>query len=346
MNNLDLESTLQSFVSITSNRDRDEAERAAISAFYKVGNLCHLTSYKLDHTAGDLRVVGDLWCGNENSKWPILINSKTEPFDKISQLCYLKTHACLCTVEGDFHNFWIPVSLNGSLVCCFKLCKNTTFSTELQSILLSLASVYANYLAVLDYSERDSLTGLLNRKTFDKHFSKLVFVETNDSGTSPESVLEKRSGNLVPEQWLAVVDIDRFKTINDRFGHVYGDEVLILVAEFMRASLRPDDVIFRFGGEEFVVLLRGTSKHDAQIVFERLRQAVEKHNFPQVNRVTVSIGFVNVLKSATPVVALGQADQALYFAKDNGRNQVCFYEQLVREGRLKEKTSDNEAEFF
>ena len=135
--------------------------------------------------------------------------------------------------------------------------------------------------------------------------------------------------------------MDHFKLVNDRFGHLYGDEVLILIANILRSSFRSHDRIFRFGGEEFVVLLRSTTLSMAHKVFNRFRLAVQEYNFPQVGRVTVSLGFVSTAKGS-PVEILGQADQALYYAKEHGRNQVCFYDDLVASGQLATKMMAND----
>ena len=142
-----------------------------------------------------------------------------------------------------------------------------------------------------------------------------------------------------------MIDIDHFKQVNDRFGHLYGDEVLILIANILRSSFRSHDRIFRFGGEEFVVLLRATSLATAHKVFNRFRLAVQEYPFPQVGQVTVSLGFVSTSRGA-PVEILGQADQALYYAKENGRNQVCFYDELIASGQLKTKVANDDVELF
>ena len=147
------------------------------------------------------------------------------------------------------------------------------------------------------------------------------------------------------QNWLAVVDIDHFKQVNDRFGHLYGDEVLILVANILRSSFRSHDRIFRFGGEEFVVLLRNTTLSKAHKVFNRFREAVQEYHFPQVGNVTVSLGFVGTSRGS-PVEILGQADQALYYAKEHGRNQVRFYEDLVATGALATKVANDDVELF
>jgi diguanylate cyclase (GGDEF)-like protein len=236
---------------------------------------------------------------------------------------------------------WLPVWLNDKLSVCIELLEPTPHDDMLR-VTDGILSVYRNYQNILDYSERDSLTGLLNRKTFDEKFSRLL------NSTAPCGALrdtQERRSQSGAGQWLAVVDIDHFKRVNDQFGHLYGDEVLILVANLLRASFRSQDRVFRFGGEEFVVLLRSATLEDARKVFERFRQNVEHHEFPQVGRVTVSLGFTSIT-AESPVVILGHADQALYYAKEHGRNRVCYYDELVSSGQLHSEVSNDTVEFF
>ncbi|HCB1448618.1 TPA: GGDEF domain-containing protein, partial [Serratia marcescens] len=116
-------------------------------------------------------------------------------------------------------------------------------------------------------------------------------------------------------------------------------------AAVSRSSFRSHDRIFRFGGEEFVVLLRNTTLSKAHKVFNRFREAVQEYHFPQVGNVTVSLGFVGTSRGS-PVEILGQADQALYYAKEHGRNQVRFYEDLVATGALATKVANDDVELF
>jgi diguanylate cyclase (GGDEF)-like protein len=206
----------------------------------------------------------------------------------------------------------------------------TPLTPQMMQVMEGILSVYRNYQSLLEYSERDSLTGLLNRKTFDEKFARMVHARSPEPPLSDDA--EHRHQGEIKSQWLAVIDIDHFKRVNDMFGHLYGDEVLILVANVLRSSFRSQDRVFRFGGEEFVVLLRSVTLADAQSVFERFRENVEQHSFPQVGQITVSVGFASISQE-TPVVILGHADQALYYAKDHGRNQVCQYEALLGLGR-------------
>lgn len=121
--------------------------------------------------------------------------------------------------------------------------------------------------------------------------------------------------------------------------------MLILLANLLRSSFRSHDKVFRFGGEEFVILLRNATLPTARKVFDRFRATVQEHSFPQVGHVTVSIGFVSASQS-TPVEILGKADQALYFAKENGRNQVRYYDDLVAQGHLQARISHDDVELF
>ncbi|MBI3445803.1 MAG: GGDEF domain-containing protein, partial [Magnetospirillum sp.] len=179
---------------------------------------------------------------------------------------------------------------------------------------------------------RDTLTGLKNRKTFDENFSHIVagsrHIDVSFNGNRRTSHLEGQ------HHWLGIIDIDHFKRVNDSYGHVFGDEVLLLLSALMRKAFRAEDRLFRFGGEEFVVLLAPTTFDAAISVFERFRATVAAFNFPQVGRITVSVGFVRIDAQDLPSVVIGNADRALYFGKKHGRDQVRSFEQLVADGDL------------
>ncbi|MDP2811483.1 MAG: GGDEF domain-containing protein [Rhodocyclaceae bacterium] len=194
-----------------------------------------------------------------------------------------------------------------------------------------LLGLLRNCLALLDYSETDTLTGLLNRKTFDQYLLDILLrISSDGDDAAGMTHLPKRrqSRPRGHHHWLGVMDVDHFKSINDRFGHLIGDEVLILIANMMKASFRAQDQLFRFGGEEFVILLKPTGLEHARATFDRFRQDVEEHLFPQVGHVTISIGFTGISVEDTPAEVLGNADEALYWAKQHGRNQTCSYEEL------------------
>ena len=240
---------------------------------------------------------------------------------------------------------WLPVWLNDRIHGCIRLAYERRCDAATRQIIEGIVKVYSHHQDLLDYSERDSLTGLLNRKTFDARFARMTAQCVLSRQHAPPGQPERRHSEQVPENWLAVLDIDHFKRINDRFGHLYGDEVLILLANILKSSFRANERIFRFGGEEFVILLRSATLDNATLVFERLRRTIEQHDFPQVGRVTISLGFVSI-SGDTPVVVLGHADQALYYAKQHGRNQAQLYDRLVAGNLLHAENASGSVEFF
>ena len=206
------------------------------------------------------------------------------------------------------------------------------------------AAIYRNYLAILSDAERDTLTGLKNRKTFDGNFERII---ASARGKATDLPGENRRHHADSEfHWMGICDIDHFKRVNDTYGHVFGDEVLLLFAALMRKTFRAEDQLFRFGGEEFVVVLAPTTRELAGKVFERFRAAVEGFAFPQVGRVTTSIGFVRIDATDIPTAVLGQADAALYYAKNHGRNLVCSYEDLIAAGELAVHREEGSTELF
>ena len=251
----------------------------------------------------------------------------------------IETH-CLSAMRSSIasHTLWLPVWINEKAHACLEITQPRPFTRRQRDVIMGVFQVYQNYQSLLDYSERDALTGLLNRKTFEEQFVR-------NAAPTPSQLGGLEIMDDVPQQWLAVVDIDHFKQVNDDYGHLYGDEVLILVANLLRSSFRAQDRVFRSGGEEFVILLRSTTLEQAAHVFERFRATVEEHMFPQIGGISVSVGFTSTHDGA-PVEILGRADQALYFAKANGRNQVRFYDELVFQGDLKPKITHGEIELF
>ena len=197
---------------------------------------------------------------------------------------------------------------------------------------------FGNYVGLLDYSELDSLTGLNNRKTYEETFERiLASIPASDSGGHGDCP-ERRHDGGEQSYWLGEIDIDHFKRINDSFGHLFGDEVLLRVANLMRHSFRASDALYRFGGEEFVVMLRSSSHENAARIFDRFRAMVEQQEFPQVGQVTCSVGYTRVDPALLPADILGQADAALYYSKENGRNRTSCYGELVAAGLLRPKS--------
>jgi diguanylate cyclase (GGDEF)-like protein len=216
-----------------------------------------------------------------------------------------------------------------------------------QRLVSGVLRMYENVLSLLDYSERDELTGLLNRKTFDESFLR----RTRSAAALRQADVEagdasNRRGHPAAQTWLGVIDIDHFKRVNDVHGHLIGDEVLLLVARLMRESFRLDDMLYRFGGEEFVALLRCSDTEQARAAFERMRCRVAEFVFPRVGHISVSIGFTEVRSGDTPSAAFERADRAVYYAKQNGRNQVHDQAALVAAGLLEDQQHEGGVELF
>jgi diguanylate cyclase (GGDEF)-like protein len=208
----------------------------------------------------------------------------------------------------------------------------------------SILRIYRNFQGLLDYSERDTLTGLLNRKTFDESFLRIAASPQEEAGDTGKQGLRRP----VPPgtAWLGVIDIDHFKHVNDNFGHLMGDEVLLLLSRLMRSSFRFQDHLYRFGGEEFVVLMRCGGADDALAAVERLRANVERYAFPQVGHITVSVGITALRPGDSPASAFDRADKAVYYAKQHGRNQVRHHATLVADGHLADESRDSDIELF
>jgi diguanylate cyclase (GGDEF)-like protein len=162
-------------------------------------------------------------------------------------------------------------------------------------------------LKITELSRTDPMTGLCNRR----HFDAAAATEID------------RAHRLGSPLCAAMVDLDHFKSVNDRYGHGVGDDVLIAAAGALKAHSRPYDIVARYGGEEFVLLLPGTSLEGGVECAGRLRAAIEAMtvaNYP--HRMTASLG-VALLDAGEDADALvGRADAALYRAKENGRNRV------------------------
>lgn len=216
---------------------------------------------------------------------------------------------------------------------------NANYAHEnMDNAIQKLLEIYQNFTILINDSMYDTLTGLLNRKTFDHRIQKILSKMQN---------APKRSEDTQKQQhYLAIFDIDHFKRINDQFGHLIGDEVLLLFSQLINQSYRETDPLFRFGGEEFVGVFECHSDSDIVMILERLRKKVSNFNFPQVGNVSVSVGYTKISAYDIPSQLVGRADAALYYAKNNGRNRIAGYEKLVDLGELKDSQKSGDIELF
>jgi diguanylate cyclase (GGDEF)-like protein len=257
--------------------------------------------------------------------------------------CLLEHLATSTEIDGGWLHLF-PLSSEHEISGVLELRSGVALDETAQRLVSGILRVYRNFQGLLDYSECDTLTGLLNRKTFDGSFLR---VTTPDGFTCGEKRCKSgRRRQPVTSAWLGVVDIDHFKRVNDTHGHLIGDEVLLLLSRLMRGSFRYQDLLYRFGGEEFVVLMRCSDTAQAARVFERMRGNVELYEFPRVGRITVSIGFTQVRAGDTPAAAFERADKAVYHAKNSGRNQVALHESLIESGALVDESHVGDMELF
>jgi diguanylate cyclase (GGDEF)-like protein len=180
---------------------------------------------------------------------------------------------------------------------------------------MMLADLVRMFGSVAEMANRDSLTGLFNRRAFDERLA-LIF-----------ALGQRQSGSVA----TLLIDVDLFKAFNDRFGHSAGDAVLARVADVIKAvARRPLDIAARWGGEEFVIVLRGTSYAGTRLIAQDVRRAIEQTPYVtadgQTAPISVSIGvcFAEDAAGTDARSAFAIADRALYRAKQAGRNRVVI----------------------
>jgi diguanylate cyclase len=197
---------------------------------------------------------------------------------------------------------------------------------ELQSLQQALTMVAVE-------ASRDPVTGLANRRCFDR---------------TMEAIAERAKIDRLPFS-LLMIDIDHFKRFNDRLGHLIGDSILKLVGSVLNQSAREDDLVARFGGEEFAMVLSGADLDNAVMVAERVRIKImgremkRRSTGENLGTITVSIGVATHRANEDPRNLIKRADACLYEAKATGRNKTCS-EALARDAAAPErKTADRRA---
>ena len=182
-----------------------------------------------------------------------------------------------------------------------------------KAVLLEQVRAQAEVLERL--AHEDPLTGVFNRRHLDIELERAW------------SLAERRSEELC----VAMIDLDHFKDINDLHTHAVGDEVLRAIAGIFKSKLRLEDTICRYGGEEFVVLLPGINLQDAVILLERLREAVQAHDWSAISvteGVTISAGVASSRDAGHAKALVAQADEAQYSAKRDGRNRIASHAEI------------------
>lgn len=183
----------------------------------------------------------------------------------------------------------------------------TFFATTLFSFIFAKRNEYQRQ-ALIELAKTDVLTDIGNRRAFIEEFA-IALANTNRQSQTTA---------------LAIFDIDHFKMINDNYGHEVGDEVLVKITHLIKKNLRPNDRIFRVGGEEFCLLIQNTDQQTVENNINRIREILAGTALICAHQVTLSAGVTHVIKNDTLEACLKRADDALYTAKNNGRNRVIY----------------------
>jgi len=153
----------------------------------------------------------------------------------------------------------------------------------------------------------DSLTSSGNRRALDLKLIDIIVSQNREARA----------------MCLILIDLDSFKAINDEYGHAAGDQILISVCELITQHVRLQDSLYRYGGDEFIITPVNTNIETTKALAEKIRHMVEQHRFVNELKMTLSIGVAQYREGDTPESWIGRADNALYKAKENGRNNVC-----------------------
>lgn len=337
---------LESVIEMTSQRETDSLEFSLlvtiselvacqrISLFKMIDEECleKLHELYLDSVSGTYRWMDEL-------PEEITIAQLKTPIPRIGPL-----------IQEESPGKWLglfPFFREQALAGYISLVSEVNLS-ECQPILEGFVRIYENYLTILNENEKDMLTGLLNRRSFERRLDSLLQVQKQrgESAGLARVRANRRKFEKDASAWLVALDVDHFKRVNDVHGHICGDEVLLSLAHLMRSFFRRSDLLFRFGGEEFVVVLSPITQPNAEAALERFRRIVSEHQFPLVDHITVSMGYEKIGPEDFPRMVLEKADRALYFAKAHGRNCVKHYSHLIETGQLNAVETSSTVDLF
>ncbi|MCU4674625.1 GGDEF domain-containing protein [Catenovulum sp. 2E275] len=324
---------LKSAVEITKNKDKPAIITALLDELEKLIAYDVMALLKVeDNNENQLEVIAVRL--SESSDFNCLVTDLSK--DALIQHC-IDEKRIRIEQSVNMHKCVFPLILSGQIYAVLSIYIHS-LSQEQITLIELLIKISANLLTTVHDSELDTLTGLLNRRTLEYNLADFF------------SDLKPRNDNLLNDQfhnWLVILDIDKFKSINDQYGHTYGDEVLLLFSNIMKQNFRSSDLLFRYGGEEFIVVISFASEEQVERILERFRKAVAQFNFPQVGKVTTCAGAALIDASLHPNTVIEQADKALYYCKENGRNQIALYHKLIEQNKIGLSQSvDTDIELF
>jgi diguanylate cyclase (GGDEF)-like protein len=332
---------LNSIAETTTHRDRDGVHYAFVQLLLNFLNAESVAIYRLIDDSGVTRVQNYAEVSRGNVRAPQVPGKEPSTLHELGEIpqweSCVRRHQIVQYIPcaGSVHAV-LPIEGERDVAGLLFIKGRTRLRPRAIEHVSAILRILKNHLALLDYGELDTLTGMLNRKTYEASFEKL----------RQRLRLADAARAVKEPSWLGLVDIDKFKCINDNFGHLFGDEVLLLVSQLMKTCFRGTDQLFRFGGEEFVIVLDHATIDGVEIAFDRLRETIATFDFPQVGRVTISLGYSQIYPTDSPSTCVERADAALYYAKHHGRNNIRSYEALVGAGELSAKDRGENVELF
>jgi len=331
---------LKTILCITMQKDIESLQRAYLSALMSLYDLHDATIYKpissvkavnLEQT---IKLRNSMQCADESEACfddlplNVIINADI-------QECLDSKDTVLFSLPENRINILLPIVSADVVLSIISLKGDKSLSASLEEMTY-ITRIYGNFFTLINEGERDTLTSLYNRRTFDAKLARMLAVQKSIKLAEMENKIEGEQRDLKLEEhaWLVTIDIDYFKRVNDQFGHIAGDEVLLQLSQKMKDFFRSTDLLFRFGGEEFVIVLEPIPYDNVWVTLEHFRKAVEEYVFPLVGSITISTGFAGIKEQDYPITILDYADKALYFAKEHGRNCIHSYEKLLETGQL------------
>ena len=245
---------IQHIIRIAARHDRSAVNSALVEAFQDLFGIPAITIYRCYPGTRKTIVFA---CSGVTAGQPYAHNAYLperrycQPLDHdpLLECCRAERAIVGETLADGAERLAFPVFRAEQLICLIDVRLPNGLTPEQRVLLMGLIKYFAHHIALLDYSEADTLTGLANRKTFDQRLFEILGQAADDAAIDHLAGPGRRHASEAASHWLAVCDIDHFKRINDTHGHLAGDAVLVEFARLIRETFRYDDHLFRFGGE-------------------------------------------------------------------------------------------------
>ncbi|MEC4728556.1 GGDEF domain-containing protein [Shewanella sp. D64] len=323
------EAVLESVVQMTGQRQLDSLAESLVSTVRQMVNAKQVEILKVDTDLALDEAVTQLVLQSNETAHNVLLEC-------------LKRRSTVKFASNKLEQAATPIMLKDVVVMILWVtCEH--ISNQDEQMLKGFSKVYENFLSIVIESETDPLTGLLNRKAFLPRLTKAAKVIKQEA---IDCVINPQTCDLSAKRyWLCIFDIDKFKVINDTFGHLYGDEILIDLVRVMKSTFSELDSMFRFGGDEFVIIMSKREKAEMLNLCEDFSHKLSIHHGREV-KVTISMGIIEINCQEEPSELLVKADKALYYIKETGRDRIGLYEDLIADGSIIPLKIEDDIELF